>query len=388
VVLTDVLLATAALNALASRVAVIDATGAIVFVNDAWRRFAASHDPVAGGSAYVGSNYLAVCRRAAQTGDDSARAAACGIERVLRQGQTTFELEYPCNSPDDEQWFRMSVTRFAVDATPYLAIAHEDITARKRAEIEREALLREQERLRQAAVDANRMKDEFIAALSHELRTPLQSVLGWAAVLRHETAGVLPAHRATETIDRNARILAQLLNDILDIDRITRGRLTLEEADVDMAALAAEVAEMMRPMALESGVALAADASGPPAVVHGDSMRLQQVIWNLVANAVKFTPRGGQVRLHTRCGRERVEITVRDDGVGIEPELMPFLFERFRQGAADRARHDRGLGLGLAIVKELVELHGGTITAASEGRGKGSIFTVTLPRASEAEDSA
>ena len=157
---------------------------------------------------------------------------------------------------------------------------------------------------------------------------------------------------------------------------------------MDMAALAAEVAEMMRPMALESGVALAADASGPPAVVHGDSMRLQQVIWNLVANAVKFTPRGGQVRLHTRCGRERVEITVRDDGVGIEPELMPFLFERFRQGAADRARHDRGLGLGLAIVKELVELHGGTITAASEGRGKGSIFTVTLPRASEAEDSA
>jgi signal transduction histidine kinase len=241
-------------------------------------------------------------------------------------------------------------------------------------------MLREQAHLRLEALEANRAKDEFIATLSHELRTPLQAVLGWAATLTRG-APDRQTSRAASAIDRNAKLLAQLLDDTLDLGRIAHGKLTLQETDVDIARLAEEVVETMRPTALDSGVTVTEETSGPPVLVRGDPIRLRQVLWNLLSNALKFTPAGGRIDMCTHTGQEWVELTVRDSGVGIAPELLPHLFERYRQGDQSLPQARLGLGLGLAIVKELVALHRGTITAESRGEGQGAAFIVRLPTA-------
>jgi signal transduction histidine kinase len=234
---------------------------------------------------------------------------------------------------------------------------------------------------RAEAEAANRTKDEFLATLSHELRTPLSAVLGWARLLRAGQVDHETTDRALETIERNARLQAQLIEDLLDVSRIISGKLRLEVRPVDLPLVIDAALDVVRPAASAKGVMLETDIDRSTAPVAGDPARLQQVVWNLLSNAVKFTPESGRVDVRLARVAGRAEIQVRDTGAGIAPELLPHIFERFRQGDGSSTRAHGGLGLGLAIVRHLVELHGGTSTAASEGAGKGSVFTVSIPLA-------
>ena len=232
-----------------------------------------------------------------------------------------------------------------------------------------------------AAEEANRLKDEFLAVLSHELRTPLNAILGWARMLRAGTIGPDDVPRALETIERNAQAQAQLIEDLLDVSRIVSGKLRLEMRAIDVGETVSEAMDTVRPTADARGVTLTS-AVGPTGPVSGDAQRLQQIIWNLLSNSIKFTPQGGNVHVTVGQLGTNVRIQVSDTGRGIEPDFLPYVFDRFRQAAlpagAGKARRG-GLGLGLAIVRHLAEAHGGTVHAASEGPGKGATFTVELP---------
>jgi PAS domain S-box-containing protein len=254
----------------------------------------------------------------------------------------------------------------------FVIAAVTDITVRKRAaEAERQA--------RRQAEETSRAKDEFLAMLSHELRSPLSAILGWAVILRR---GQMPAERAShalEVIERNARVEAQLVESLLDLSRIAAGKLKLDTERVDLSSLVQTVVDSIRPAATAKGVTLDVAARPGPMVVIGDSGRLQQIFSNLLTNAVKFTPRDGHVQLRlTRIGSQ-AQIQVIDDGEGIDPDFLPHIFDRFRQAESAKSRVHGGLGLGLAIVRELVQAHGGTAVAESQGKGQGTTFTVTLP---------
>jgi PAS domain S-box-containing protein len=253
-----------------------------------------------------------------------------------------------------------------------------DITERRRAEAERAALAREQA-ARAEAEAANRAKDEFVAVVSHELRTPLTAILGWAVLLQNNRADEQLVERALQAIERNARVQRQVIDDLLDVSAITAGKLSLEIAEVDVNAVLAAAEESVRPVADAKGLDLVLDVPAGLPPVLGDGRRLQQVYWNLFSNAVKFTPQGGRVTVSARQTGANIEVTVADDGIGMSADLVPQVFERFRQRDSSAARSHGGLGLGLAIVRELVLLHGGAVDAMSAGEGEGSTFTVTLP---------
>ncbi|HWS87224.1 MAG TPA: response regulator [Pyrinomonadaceae bacterium] len=243
-------------------------------------------------------------------------------------------------------------------------------------------------RVNRELVEANRMKDIFLATLSHELRTPLTPVLGWVNLLRAGGAATDASMLAQglDAIERNARLQARLVDDLLDISRIVSGKLRIEWEPVDLCAVVGLATEPVRAEAASRDIRLAVELPDCPLVVQGAPIRLQQVVWNLLSNAVKFTPRGGRVsvRVWRENGEARVE--VRDTGVGIEPEFLPHVFDRFRQADGSTTRQYGGLGLGLAIVRALAELHGGWVVAESEGDGRGSRFTFGLPCAVAAED--
>jgi PAS domain S-box-containing protein len=229
------------------------------------------------------------------------------------------------------------------------------------------------------AQEANRLKDEFLATLSHELRTPLNAIVGWAHLLRSGELDPTASQRAIETIERNAKAQTQLISDILDVSRIISGKLRLEVRPVDVPPVIEAALDSVRPAADAKGISVDAFVEPTIGPVSGDPDRLQQVVWNLLSNAIKFTPRGGrvQVRLHRRGGQ--IEVLVSDTGAGISTEFLPHVFERFRQADASSTRRHGGLGIGLSIVKHLVELHGGTVQATSEGPGRGATFGVRLP---------
>jgi PAS domain S-box-containing protein len=257
-------------------------------------------------------------------------------------------------------------------------VAVRNITERRRAEEERAALAREQA-ARVEAEAANRAKDEFVAVVSHELRTPLTAILGWAVLLQSSRTDEDVVDRALKAIERNARVQRQVIDDLLDISAITAGKLSLEVQEIDMAAIIAAAEESTRPMADAKGITVDVDLEGSLPHIIGDARRLQQVYWNLLSNAMKFTPEGGTVRVRGRCTEAGLEVRVEDTGIGMDPALLPHVFERFRQRDSSVTRSHGGLGLGLAIVRELVSLHGGTVTAASPGEGRGATFSVTLP---------
>ncbi|MCL1469414.1 ATP-binding protein [Argonema antarcticum] len=256
-------------------------------------------------------------------------------------------------------------------------VSVEDITDRKQAEEERNKLLREQIK-RQEAEQANRLKDEFLAALSHELRTPLNSILGWARLLRTRNFDEDTTARALETIERNAKLQAQLIEDILDVSRIIRGKLRLNICTVNLTAIIKGAIDAMSPQAESKGIQLETELDTVNTVC-GDPNRLQQIVWNLISNAIKFTPEGGKVSVQLECAGDRAKIKVIDTGIGIDPDFLPYVFDRFRQADGQTTRSYGGLGLGLAIVHHLVELHGGYVGAESGGEGQGATFTVTLP---------
>ena len=247
-----------------------------------------------------------------------------------------------------------------------------EITERKRAEQERaELLVRERE--------ANRLKDEFLATLSHELRTPLNAILGWTRLLRGKALPQAQVEPALEKVERNAQMQARLVEDLLEVSRITTGKLRLDMRAFDLVALARSAVESIRPTAEARGLTIERDFDRPAMPTVGDPDRLQQVIWNLLSNAVKFTPPGGRVRVALTRTHGVDHIVVSDTGVGIEPSFLPNVFDTFRQADASATRAHGGLGLGLSIVRHLVEVHGGSVSAESEGRDRGATFTVTLP---------
>ncbi len=264
------------------------------------------------------------------------------------------------------------------DATPRRMVGMSmDITDRKRAEAEREQLLAQAQAAQTQAEAANRTKDQFLAVLSHELRSPLNPILGWSKLLQTREFEPAIRQKAIETIERNAKLQSQLIEDLLDISRILNGKLTLESGLVDL--------EFALRAALET-VQLAAEAKAiqihtvfEPLRIWGDANRLQQVCWNLLSNAIKFTPSGGSVTLKLEQQASQAQITVSDTGKGISASFLPYVFESFRQADGSTTRKFGGLGLGLAIVRQVVELHGGTVRAESLGEGQGSTFIVQLP---------
>ncbi|MFL6213358.1 MAG: ATP-binding protein [Blastocatellia bacterium] len=253
-----------------------------------------------------------------------------------------------------------------------------DITERKQAEQQRLELAREQA-ARAEAEAANRSKDEFLATVSHELRTPLNAILGWSRMLRTSALDVPTRERALEVIERNAKAQSQLIEDLLDVSRIITGKLRLAVGPVNLASVIEYAIESMRPAIDAKNITLQVVLESDSSVVSGDAERLQQVVWNLLSNAVKFTPKGGSIRAQLRRVNSHVEITVSDTGKGIALEFLPYVFDRFRQADSSLTRAFGGLGLGLAIVRHLIELHGGTVQAHSDGEGEGATFTIRLP---------
>jgi signal transduction histidine kinase/ActR/RegA family two-component response regulator len=289
-----------------------------------------------------------------------------------------------------------------------------DITQRKQLEEEREQLLARERTARADAEAANRMKDEFLATLSHELRTPLNAMLGWTQMLRTRKFDEATTTRALETIDRNTKSLAALIEDVLDVSRIIRGKLHLNLRPVELVSVVEAAIDTVRSAAQAKEIRLKSSLYGSVEPILGDANRLQQVVWNLLSNAVKFTPKGGQVEIrlnkvnrpinrqvepelqvensnqssilpygeqpsNLQPSNSYVQLQVRDTGKGIAPEFLPYVFERFRQENSSTTRSYGGLGLGLAIVRHLVELHGGTVYADSPGEGQGATFSVHLP---------
>jgi PAS domain S-box-containing protein len=259
-----------------------------------------------------------------------------------------------------------------------------DISGRKVAEREREALLTAEREARSDAEHANRLKDEFLSILSHELRTPLNAMLGWVHLLQKSTEGDEQLSRGLSVIERNARLQSRMVEDLLDMGGVIAGKMRLERRRVPLAGIVDGAVESLQPAFVAKGVTLQRLGVREDSDVDGDPSRLHQIVWNLLSNALKFTPGDGDVSIELRRDGGRMQILVRDNGPGIDAEFLPFVFERFRQGDPSTRRTHGGLGIGLALVRSLAELHGGDARAESDGPGRGSVFTVTLPRATGA----
>ena len=333
---------------------------------------------------------------------DMAPAAAEAIEPFLRAALASeepildIELCVPAagprsGNPDEsvaaDRWCQMSLYRALMDDGQVLGagLFAVDITRRRQAEAERARLLVVEQRARvqaeaasRAAEEANRAKDEFLATLSHELRTPLSAILGWVHMLRTASLDAATAEQGLHTIERNARTQAQLVEDVLDLSRIISGRLSLHCAPLEIEKVLRNALDAMLPAAAAKGIVLRQAIAANLGTMEGDATRLQQAVWNLISNAIKFTPPGGTVELLAAREAGELTIEVRDSGRGIASEFLPHVWDRFQQAdsAGDRKA---GLGLGLAIVRHLVELHGGTTSAFSAGEGLGATFTIRLP---------
>jgi len=257
-----------------------------------------------------------------------------------------------------------------------------EIEERVKIEQERVSLLRREQTARLEAEAANRLKDDFLATLSHELRTPLNAIMGWAHVLGQASGDRATVQRGAEVIRQNAAAQAQLIEDILDVSRVVGGRLVLEFCAVPMRSVIEDAIESLLPAAAAKGIHIERLLSSG-SQVFGDRDRLQQVVWNLISNALKFTPKGGRVEIELREEEGDTAVRVSDTGIGIPAGFLPFVFDRFRQADSSISRRHSGLGLGMAIVRHLVELHGGTVSAESEGEGKGATFRLLLPRNGE-----
>ena len=313
-----------------------------------------------------------------------------GQVRVLSQALHEYLISMPVVSgehgyPQMQQAVRISPLSRDGRVIGTLTII-EDVTERVAREAELQAQIEARTRLlaseklaRSEAERANRLKDEFLATISHELRNPLNAIMGWAHMLQLGKLNEANTERAVETIYRNAKSQSQLVSDLLDVSRIISGKLRLDMRAVDLIYIVNAAIDSIRPAADAKGILLQPlldPAAGP---ISGDGDRLQQVVWNLLTNAVKFTPKGGKIQLKVQRINSHVEIVVSDSGVGINKEFLPYVFDRFRQADGSTTRIHGGLGLGLSIVRQLVDLHGGSVGVESKGEGKGATFTITLP---------
>jgi len=296
---------------------------------------------------------------------------------VLRSGEVVGGLFF--GHPEANR-FSERAERIVVGLAPQAAVAIENARLYEQAQraiIERDELLTSEQAARAEAEAANRAKDEFLATVSHELRTPLNAILGWSRLLRMGGLDDEMQGRALETIERNARLQTQIIEDILDVSCIVTGKLRLSPRLLELVPIIQAAIDSLRPAADAKAIKITLTADA--ALVCGDADRLQQVAWNLLANAVKFTPTGGRVNVRLERGAACARMIVSDTGQGIRREFLPFAFERFRQADSTSTRAHGGLGLGLAIVRHIVEMHGGTVRAESLGEGQGATFTVVLP---------
>lgn len=258
-------------------------------------------------------------------------------------------------------------------------VAGLDIETQKTVEQERARLLEREQRAREAAEAANRLRDDFLATVSHELRTPLNAILGWASIIRTGAIDPKRLTHAIATIERNARAQARLVNDILDVSRVVTGKLRLQVASLDLVNVVSDAVETVRPAADAKNIDLRWTPPASSVRLTGDAARLQQIAWNLLSNAIKFTPKGGRVEVTLDHDVDHVHLRVTDNGAGIAPDFLPYVFDRFRQADATMTRAHEGLGLGLSIVKSLTELHGGQVEVKSAGPGQGAVFSVAIP---------
>jgi PAS domain S-box-containing protein len=315
--------------------------------------------------------------------DDRERVRAA-IRRALEpNSDMSFDVEYRSIGVEDgsERWVASRGLAIAEHGQTVRFIgATLDISAKKRIEVDRAEILQREQSARAAAENASRSKDEFLATVSHELRNPLNAILGWARVLVEEKD--LDAERRKKGLDvilRNAKTQVQLVEDILEVSRIITGKMKLSTGPVDVATVAEAAIEAVRAAAAAKRVAIEAKIERPLGTIIADEDRIQQILWNLLLNAVKFTPADGSVSLHARRFGDKIELVIIDTGEGIDPDFLPYVFDRFRQFDGSTTRTHGGLGLGLAIVRHLAELHGGSVHAESDGRGRGARFTVRLP---------
>jgi PAS domain S-box-containing protein len=277
------------------------------------------------------------------------------------------------------RWFDVFAFRFGQPEQRKVAIRFKDISERVRAEAERDRVLERERVARTEAEQANRIKDEFLAVLSHELRSPLNPILGWTKLLQSGRLDAAKTEEALSTIERNAKLQSQLIEDLLDISRIMRGKLSLNSEPTDLALVISAAAETVRLAAEAKQIQIEMSLASKVPLISGDPGRLQQVVWNLLSNAVKFTPDHGRIDIQLTQVGHQARLQVIDTGKGIAPGFLPFVFEYFRQEDGSTTRKFGGLGLGLAIARQIVEMHGGTISASSAGEGKGCTFTVRLP---------
>jgi PAS domain S-box-containing protein len=323
------------------------------------------------------------------THPDDRPATTAAVTRLLAGEIPDYALEKRYLRKDGTfVWSRATVTllRDAAGRPEQFIGVVEDITSRKDAEealrqalAERQGLLDSERAARASAERMSDLKDEFLATLSHELRTPLNAILGWSQVLRGGPKDPADLVKALDTIERNARMQTQLIEDLLDMSRITSGKVRLDVQLLQPLPIVEAAVETVRPAADAKHIRLDLVLDPAAAPISGDPGRLQQIVWNLLSNAIKFTPKEGTIRIGLARVRSHVEISVADTGVGIKPEFIAHLFERFRQGDASTTRKFGGLGLGLSIVKSLVELHGGSVSVTSPGEGLGTTVTVRLP---------
>jgi signal transduction histidine kinase/DNA-binding response OmpR family regulator len=303
------------------------------------------------------------------------------VDAAVFQGKS-YDVQYRTVSPTGNvRWIRAKGRAYydAAGVPSRFDGVTLDITDIKRVEAERERTLEAEQAARAEAQRASHMKDEFLATLSHELRTPLNAIVGWAQILRNGTMSAADLAEGLAAIDRNARAQTQIIEDLLDMSRIVSGKIRLDVQQMDLAVVIESALDTVRPSADAKSVRLQSLIDPKVGVVTGDPNRLHQVFWNLLTNAIKFTPKEGRVQVVVARVNSHVEVSVIDTGEGIRPEFLPHVFDRFRQADASTTRRHGGLGLGLSIVKQLVELHGGTVRAKSGGAGEGATFVVTLP---------
>ena len=301
------------------------------------------------------------------------------LKAVREVGQVR-NVEYVFRKRSGEELVGLlSAERIEIGGEPSALTVIQDITDRKRAEEAREESLKGEQAARAEAEAANRAKDEFLATVSHELRTPLNAILGWSQMLRTSKLNEATAARALETVERNAKAQAQLVEDILDVSRIITGKLRLDARPVDLPPVIESAIDSVRPAIDAKGLRLETALDPQAGPVSGDPARLQQIVWNLLSNAVKFTEKGGRVQVRLERANSHAAITVSDTGCGIRTDFLPHVFDRFRQADGTSTRPHGGLGLGLAIVRHMVEMHGGAVEAFSPGEGLGATFTVKLP---------
>ncbi|HKC84939.1 MAG TPA: ATP-binding protein, partial [Blastocatellia bacterium] len=354
----------------ADRIEALDLDGRLMSINRRGMKIMEIDDF----SAYADAIWAELWEEEAQT------AARAAIETAKSGGEGRF-IGSSKTAKSALKWWEAIVSP-ALDhrgKPEFLVAILRDITEARQIEKERDDLLLRERAVRRQAEDVNRLKDEFLATVSHELRAPLNAIQGWVKLLRDGRLNPDETARALETIERSTRAQNRIISDLLDVSRIITGKLSLNARPIRPAAVIESAVESLRPAAdaKEIGIELILEHDAGP--ISGDSGRLRQIVWNLVSNAIKFTPRQGRVQVRLERAGESVEISVSDTGIGIAPDFLPFVFDRFRQGDGSSTRRQGGLGLGLAIVRHLTEMHGGSVRAQSPGTDQGAAFIVKLP---------